>query len=182
MKKILSFMLTAVVLSYLLIGCKPKVDIEKEKEAIKAVVDGETQAFASKNSTAFKDLYIQDESQTRASLSGSDLSVTEGWSKMKNFADSIPLLDWSQMQDYKFKHDFLAIKVIDNVAWVIFTNSTSAANKGVQYQQKELQEMVLEKNDGKWKISCFVSANIPIPPPPPPPAPVATSEKDKSKK
>jgi hypothetical protein len=167
MKKTLCVILSLFIASFLLQSCKPKVDVEKEKAAIKAVIDGETQAYADKNSTAIKELYIQDDNQVRAGVSGSNLVVMQGWSKFTPF-DSLKFYDY---KDVKFKHDFIAIKVVDNFAWAIFTHTWSEVAAGVPNQGKDLQTMVLEKVEGKWKISCFVTANIPPPPPPPPPPP-----------
>jgi outer membrane biosynthesis protein TonB len=182
MKKILCFILSAAVLGFLLTACKPKVDVVKETAAVKAVIDAETQAYADKNSVAFKDLYIQDEFQTRAALSGPNLDIMDGWNKLKVMADSVQYYDWSEVKDFKFKHDFIMVKVIGNVAWAIFKTNEAAIYKGTQMSTNDLQTMVLEKVDGKWKISCFVSANIPVPPPPPPPPPPPTVKDKKVKK
>jgi hypothetical protein len=184
MKKIYSFILVAAVAGFFLSACKPKVDIEKEKEAIKAVIHAETQAFYDKNSAAFKDLYIQDENQTRVMFSGSDLSITKGWSQLKIMADSIPFYDWSAQKDFKFTHDIVATKVIGNVAWVILKYQSSYVYKGMDNKDSDLQTIVLEKIDGKWKISCFVILTIPHPATPTQAAlpPVPSTEKDKKVK
>lgn len=165
--------------AFFLSACKPKVDPEKEKEAIKAVIHAETQVFYDKNNEAFKDLYIQDESQTRVMLSGSSLSITEGWSKLKVMADSIPFYDWSALKDFKFRHDFIAIKIIGNVAWVILKYQSSYVLKGTDTKDGDLQTIVLEKINGKWKISCFVISTIPQSLPPQ--SPVQSKEKSVKK-
>jgi uncharacterized protein (TIGR02246 family) len=165
MKRICFFILISAALGLIFNACKPTVDIEKEKEAIKAVIHAETQAFYDKNSTAFKDLYIQDEDQTRVMLVGTDLAITKSWSKLKIMADSIPFYDWSAQKDFKFSHDFVTIKVIGNVAWAIVKYQSTYVLNGVETKDNDLQTIVLEKTDGKWKISCFVISTIPHPAP-----------------
>jgi hypothetical protein len=179
MKKILIFIFSAFLFGFLMTACKPKVDVEKEKVAIKSVIDGETQAWIDKDGVKYADLYVQDEYQTRADVSGSEVSVLAGWSKRGNVVDSIKNADWSQVKDPKFHHEFLEIKVMDQTAWAIFKYNASAIYKGAEMKQDALQAMVLEKVDGKWKISCFVNASIPIPAPPPPPPPTVKGKKVK---
>jgi SnoaL-like domain len=161
MRKIYMLIFIVPVAGFFLLACKPTADIEKDKEAIKAVIEAETHAFYDKNSAAFKDLYVQDESQTRVMLAGSELSITSGWSKFKLMADSIPLNDWSELKNFTFRHEYVAIKVLGNVAWAILKYQSNYYYKGVATRDRDLQTIVLEKTDGKWKISCFVISTIP---------------------
>jgi ketosteroid isomerase-like protein len=163
MKKNYNVFLLLIASVFFVLSCNPKTDVEKEKEAIKAVIHAETQAFYDKNSIAFKDLYIQDENQTRVMFSGSDLSITKGWNQLKIMADSIPYFDWSEQKNFKFTQDIVSIKVIGNVAWVILKYQSSYSYKGADTKDNDLQTIVLEKLDGKWKISCFVILQIPHP-------------------
>ena len=149
----------------ILSGCKPAIDIEKEKTAIKEVIKAETKAFYDKNSKAFQDLYIQDTNQTRVMLVGSDLSVTTGWAKMKVMVDSIPFYNWSAQKNFKFNHDFISIKVIGDVAWAIVKYTSNYTLNDVSKQDTDLQTIVLEKIGGNWKISCFVISTLPPPQP-----------------
>lgn len=181
MKKIMYFILPLILLAFLLNSCQPKVDIEKEKTAIKAVIDAETQAWIDKDGAKFADLYIHDGDQTRATLNDTAMSVQIGWSKFGNVADSVKNADWSQMKNPKFHHDFYNIKVIGNVAWAVFSQNFSAIYKGADYKSTSLQVMVLQKINGQWKISCFVDTKVPQPPPPPPPPPPPTEKGKKSK-
>jgi len=181
MKKILIFIFSAAVLGFFLTACKPKVDVEKEKAAIKALIDKETQMWLDKNGKEYVDCYVMEEGTARASVSGSDMNLMM-YDKKINYADSTNKMDFSDYKDYKFSHEILAVKIIDNVAWVIFKNHSSFIYKGTDTKTEDLQSMVMEKIDGKWKISCFVSATIQPPPPPPPPPPPAIPAKDKKTK
>jgi len=82
-------------------------------------------------------------------------------------ADSIPVYDWSEQKNFTFKHDFIAIKIIGNVAWAILNYQSHYFYRGVDTKERDLQTVVLEKVHGSWKISCFVISTVQ------PPAPIA---------
>ncbi len=102
MKKIIYFVLPLILLAFLLNSCQPKVDTEKEKPAIKAQIDAETQAWIDKDGAKFADLYIHDEDQTRATLTDTAILVQVGWSKFGNMADSVkmPIGARSRIQNF----------------------------------------------------------------------------------
>jgi len=163
MKNLFCLIFTFLIPVLILSGCKPVIDIEKEKTAIKEVIKAETKAFYDKNSKAFQDLYIQDTNQTRVMLVGANLDVTIGWTKMKVMVDSIPFYDWSSQKNFTFNHEFISIKVIGNTAWAIVKYTSNYSLNDVSKKDIDLQTIVLEKIDGSWKISCFVISTLPQP-------------------
>src|SRR5512145_639133 len=71
----------ALMLLIFISSCEKEVNIESEKEAIKAVINSETQAWIDKDPARMKEFYIQDSLQTRVNIQDSIYSVTIGWDK-----------------------------------------------------------------------------------------------------
>ena len=171
MKKILCFILSAVVLGFFLTACKPKVDVEKEKAAVKAVIYGETQAWLDKDTAKFNAYYVQDKFQTRLVAQCDTSYAIHGWDKLAPVMDNI---NWTGIENFKFSKDFIDIKVMGNVAWAIYKETQSYSQNGTSYKYDLLPVMVLEKISNNWKISCL-TIYVSTPPPSPP------AEKKKSK-
>jgi hypothetical protein len=159
MKKIYFIILSCVVL--LIYACKPKVDIEKETEAIKALIHSETQAFLQNDTAKVLSYYIQDDYQTRLNASCDTIELYKGWKELSTFLKNNP----AGVSNPKNTKDFIQIKVIGDAAWAIYKDNwtytlvahlsgigrdTIIASTGFL-----LCTMNLEKKLNEWKISSF---------------------------
>ena len=161
MKNIIYFMYSALLLMFLLSSCKPKVDLATEEEAIKAVINAETQAWIDKDPEKQKEYFIQDQYQTRVNIQDSVYYITTGWDKRSTEIDTVTkYVDWKGVDQFKVEKDFLAIKVIDRTAWTIFREVQYMTYYGSPATSVALIYVVLEKVDNDWKISCFVKSFI----------------------
>ena len=156
MKTCMVFMLIPAVL-FFLSSCKLKVettavDIEAEKEAIKAVIFGETQAWVDRDMAKFNSFYVQDAYQTRVMATCDTSSITHGWDSLSKQMNNI---NWTGVENVKFSKDFVDIKVMDNTAWAIYKEKQNADVNGKAMENHLLLTMVLEKKEGNWKISCL---------------------------
>ena len=143
MKKCHFLLITMVV--FVATSCQEIIDIEKEKEAIKGVIEEESKAFIARDFDRLAATYVQDETNIRLGASKTSYGYRVGWKEIgstfkeffKNIPDSRPrkLL----LTNYK-------IKVYKESAWAIFNNEEG--NIGVRF---------LEKVNGEWKI-VFLSA------------------------
>ena len=161
MKKFYFIILSCLVL--LIYACKPKVDIEKETEAIKALIHGETQAFIQNDTAKVLSYYIQDDYQTRLSASCDTFELYKGWKELSALFKNNPI-GISNPENTK---DFIQIKVTGESAWAIYKdNWTYAIVKAVPVPggmrdtiitttSNLLCTMNLEKKVNEWKISSF---------------------------
>ena len=162
MKNIACILCSAIMLMFFLSACKQKVDVEAEKEAIKEVINSETQAWIDKNPEKMKDYYIQDEYQTRVNIQDSIYTIATGWDKRAIAIDTLAkYADWVGVEEFKVEKEFLAIKVMDDAAWAILKETQNMIYHGSPATAVAIIYVVLEKPDKKnWKISCFIKSNV----------------------
>ena len=123
--------------------------LEKEKEAIKAVIQEETQSFYDRDFDRFAATYKHDESIVDLRAYNTNYSQGLGWEAkstgMKYFMENNP----EPIKNMEVKKNF-RIQVNGDYAWAIFDN--------LQYNEDEKPEAhdigvnFLEKIDGSWKI------------------------------
>ena len=159
MKKLYFIILSCAVL--LIYACKPKVDIEKETEAIKALIHNETQAFLQNDTAKVLSYYVQDDYQTRLSASCDTVELYKGWKELSTFYKNNPV----KVTNPENTKDFIQIKVIGDAAWAIYKdNWTYTLVATLPCIKKDtmittsgymLCTMNLEKKLNEWKISSF---------------------------
>ena len=152
MKKYL-FVLFALIL---LAGnsCQEKIDIEKEKAAIIAVIEEETNAYLARDYDRLAATWVQDETNIdlRAGKSGYGYGV--GWeeigSAFKEAIDNSPEPDGSKEVKTNYK-----IKVYRECAWAVFDNDFY--NGEGELLSTSIHSQFLEKVDGEWKHVGYTS-------------------------
>jgi hypothetical protein len=161
MNKAACTLFSALVLMLIISGCKPKTNLTKEEEAIKSVINSETQAWIDRDPEKMKEYYIQDEYQTRVNIQDSVYSVTTGWDKRSTAIDTLAkYADWIGVDQFKVEKDFLVIKVMGRTAWAILRETQDMTFNGSPATAVAIIYIVLEKEKKDWKISCFVKSSI----------------------
>jgi hypothetical protein len=132
-------------------SCEKKVDIEKEKEAILALIAEETNAYHAKDFERFAACYIQNEINIRLlGGEGEKISYTVGWDEVgasfKEWFENNP----EPTQNNEVKKNF-TVKVFEDCAWVVFEEE-GYDNEG-NLTGKGIGTNFLEKMDGDWKIA-----------------------------
>jgi len=147
MKKYL-FVLFALIL---LAGnsCQEKIDIEKEKEAIIAVIEEETDGYLARDFDRLAATWVQDETVIRLGAGKSGYGYYAGWEEMSSLYeegfDGASEPDGSKEVKTNYK-----IKVYPESAWAVFDNETY--NGEGELTNKSIHVEFLEKVDGEWKI------------------------------
>ncbi len=132
-----------------------------EEEAIKYVINAETQAWIDKNPEKMKQYYVQDKYQTRLNIQDSVYTLTTGWDKRSTAIDTLAkYADWRGVDQFKVKKDFLIIKVTGNTAWAILRETQNMIYNGSPATAVSIINIFLEKDHKDWKISCFVKSSI----------------------
>ena len=130
-------------------NCQDEANIKKEKQAIIAVIEEETNSFYNKDFKRFAACYVQDDTFVRLGNSGSSYSYIVGWD---GFTD-IFLGDWFDNNSAPIKNNEVkknyTIKVYEDCAWVVFDQGTKSKGKFIR---KNIGVNFLEKVNGEWKI------------------------------
>ena len=131
------------------ISCQEKVDIEKEKAAIIAVIEKQHNAFLDRDYDAIVSTYVQDGPTIRftASKSGYHYKEYDDVSSYKDYFENNPTPNPNKSQFKNYK-----IKVYEESAWAVVD-----IHKGNGVH--EIHARILEKVDGEWKIVFFSFIN-----------------------
>lgn len=159
MKNYLSILLAIILLAE--ISCQPKVDVEKEKEAVLKVLQAAGDEFAKKNKDGIFNTHIQDESATR--VGGS--KVYTGWDEIKELYENYLARNQADTitQNPRNIKENIIVKVNGNNAWVVCDNIWKWELDGKEQGFQNKQIAVFEKQDEQWKfaLNAFVEYQKP---------------------
>jgi hypothetical protein len=134
------------------ISCEKKIDINKEKEAIKALISNETEAYLRHDTVKLFSCYIHDQDQTRLAMQCDTINLYQGWDKISSLLKNADLTGFSDVKNTK---DFINIKIMGDVAWAMYKDNWTAKRNEIPMNNTLYCTMILEKITGEWKISCF---------------------------
>ena len=150
------------IIAIAMTSCQQKINIENEKEAILAVLNGESNEFIKYDLEGLANLHIQDETALR--LEGGE-NVYHGWNEIKDLYQRY--IDANKSFNQKNETDNwintkenVITKVFRNTAWSLCDNIWKWDIDGEAKGFNNKQLTFFEKVDGKWKISSI--AFIPI--------------------
>jgi len=152
MKKHLFPIIVLVLLA--VASCQKEINIEKEKAAIIAVIEEETEAFFDSDINRLSATHVQDETNIRLTATKSGYTYDVGWEKVKAF-----FLDYFENEAepgdfYEVKTNF-KIKVYGESAWAVFDNDYY--NGEHELLSTSIHAEFLEKVNGEWKIVFYNS-------------------------
>jgi hypothetical protein len=145
-------------------SCQEKIDIEKEKEAIMAVLKERGDAMIANDMERLFAIHVQDSLDTRLDypLGENNYTIYAGWDDIKSYFES-----WAEMdragEDLRNWEDNVILKVIDDCAWLICDNHWSWKIEGEPGVRDNIQITFLEKIEGEWKISFTAFVTKPEP-------------------
>jgi ketosteroid isomerase-like protein len=134
-------------------SCQKKVDIEKEKQAIMAVVKAESEDARIGNVDGLISCYIQDEYNTRLNVNTDDYNIITGWDKLAPLFKGLSPSTEYDTTKISFTKENAVIKVMGNTAWLICDNDWKYEAPEGETKWGNIQVTFLEKVDGVWKFS-----------------------------
>lgn len=143
-------------------SCQEKIDIEKEKEAIMAVIQEEGDAFAAMDMERLFAVHVQDSLDTRLGLGENSYTIYAGWDEIKSNFEGSTESGW-EIEDPKNLKENVILKVTDGSAWLICDNIWKWNYEGEPGERVNIQITFLEKIEGKWKISFTAFVAKPVP-------------------
>jgi hypothetical protein len=133
-------------------ACQKKVDVETEKEAIRALIYNESQAYLQKDTAKLFSFYIHDDSQTRITMRCDTIQLYQGWEQISTLLGKADFTGYVNLKNTK---EFITIKVMDCAAWAMYKDIWTAERNGAMVSNNLWCTMILEKAEGAWKISGF---------------------------
>jgi hypothetical protein len=127
--------------------CQEKIDFEKEKAAIMAVIEEETASYYANDFERWCATQIQNSISTRINASKSGFGFNPGWDSISSNLKPIIVNKKEAQKEVKTP---ISIKIYKESAWVVFDNEVFN-NKG-ESVGKDIVTNFLEKHDGIWKM------------------------------
>jgi len=136
-------------------ACQEQIDIDKEKEAIIAVVNAESNAYLVRDFETLSSYMVQDSLNIAIHAGKWGYAYTVGWEKLteiyeKDFANDE---EWAKFQNPKFERENFNIKVYPKSAWAVFNTVYKWDEDSITNEWKVIEARILEKVDGEWKIT-----------------------------
>lgn len=144
MKNPLVFLVVILLLvSY---SCKEKIDIEKEKEAVMALIQGETDAYFARDYEKWCSFYAGDSIAAWMWADPYGYGIDKPWylsSWKSDFTNNKPV-------ENKQVKTPIEIKIYEETAWIVFDTKSIGENSAIA--EDAIFTYFLEKHDGTWKI------------------------------
>jgi hypothetical protein len=153
------FLFTLIAFSLLAgASCQEKIDIEKEKEAIKAVIEKESNSHLARDNDRHNECFVQDDRLIVLGSADGILYYSKGWSEISLIYEGIyaelpdPVTDIYQYTNYN-------IEVNKASAWAVYDQIAHDAEGEFLANHKSTR--FLEKVDGEWKLIYLSFIDIP---------------------
>jgi hypothetical protein len=148
MKKII-FSLFAVLLFAGSAYCQGTIDVEKEKEAIKAIIEEATSAWVERDLDRLAATSVTDETFNRLIAGKSGFEYAIGWKDRAASAKKI-FADNPNPNAVKFENKNYKIKVYPKSAWAVYEENWY--DSVGEYLGMSINVRFLEKVNEEWKI------------------------------
>jgi hypothetical protein len=134
---------------------KDKTDIGKEKDAIKAVIEEEKNAFFSQDYSRMADTWVRGPSSAKVFLDSTGHTTQDGWDEIsKGDQEGVKDNSWDRKQTTLTFSNY-QIHVMNHSAWVLLDAHWEG---GLSLNQTRI--CVLTKIDGKWRFTLMAMQRI----------------------
>jgi len=141
-------------------SCQPKVNIEKEKEAILALILEESDGVAAMDKDQVYSTHSQSSEEMRLELGVYGYRLYDGWDEIESlFGD---FLKGGNTDNIKISKENVQIKVAGTAAWLICDNVIQWGTGNEIDGYSNIQIVFLEKMKGEWKISFTAYYSKPV--------------------
>jgi hypothetical protein len=156
------------LVGYILIGlalclpsCQPRVDVDKERDAIKAVIEEEKNGYFDKSLERMAATWVQKSSSVKMFTSQEGELDLFGWAKIneqskKEIAGMDP-----EVKNIHVDFSDFQFNIYQSSAWAIFKAKWNWTYKEEQQKLEQTRIMAFEKTDGKWKITLMAIYAVP---------------------
>ena len=147
MKKIIVVLILAMSLVNISCEQQPKVDLEKEKEAIIALIEEESQSYYDRDFDRWSACYVQSDDNIKIVAGRNWYNYLDGWESQ---ADALKAQFETEKGVNREVKNPVEVKIYGKSAWIVFDSEEFDENKESLTKQKATY--FLEKSEDKWKI------------------------------
>ena len=161
MKKFNHIVYFVIGLALLFSSCQRKVDVVKEKEAIRAVIDAEKQGYFDKDLGKMASTWVQGPSSVKIFMFQKGETDLFGWDKISESSrEEIAKID-SNYKNIHLEFSDFQFNIYESSAWAVFKAKWNWTYKEEQKNVEQTRIMAFEKVEGKWKTTLMAIYNVP---------------------
>ena len=159
MKKTLIGLLSLGLLA--IASCQEKIDVAKEKEAIKAVFEAEKAGFFGRDPSAMAATWVQEPSSAKIYMSAQGQTRYEGWDAIRKHDIGLTQDDSWDRNLVQAEFSDYQIDIMDDSAWVMCRTAFTGTNGSAAMNVQQSRIAVMKKVGDKWKFALIAIYNIP---------------------
>ena len=161
MKKLNCVIWFAICLVPLVSSSQTKVDVEKERAAIKAVLEEEKKGYFDKNFEMMAATWVQKPSSVKMFMSQEGERDMFGWEKISEGDRKAISEDRSGYKNIQVEFSDFQFNIYESNAWAIFKAKWNWMYKDTPRKLEQTRIMAFEKVEGNWKITLMAIYNVP---------------------
>jgi hypothetical protein len=142
-------------------SCKENVDVLKEQEAIKAVMEEEKNTFNNRNLEGIAATWIQKPSSIKIYMHKNGQTKLIGWDKIYEDDKEYLRTDTFDRKKFDIKFSDYQFNIYEKNAWVMFKAIWNIPQNDTTYIFEQTRISAFEKSDGKWKYTLMAIFNVP---------------------
>ena len=156
MKKFI-YVIMAMIL-VICISCQEKVDVEKEKEAIKAVIEQEKDGYFEKDINKIESTWVQDATARKIYLFPDEYNYFNGWAEI-NLHDR-ENVDSQDRDSLNLTFSDFEFNFYGNNALVFCIANWSGTYEGNEFEEVQHRILHFVKANGEWKYDLMAMDRI----------------------
>ena len=145
-----------IIAAFAISGCEKAIDYEKEKAAIIALMEKETQTYIDRDFDGMFSTHVQDSLNMRLTAGADNYVFAEGWEDVSRHMISDETEDDLGADHITVERTNFRMKIYPGSAFVVCDQKWTSQYAEDVVEMKSIQVRFLEKVEGDWKIS-FVS-------------------------
>ncbi len=159
MKKLIYLSWALILMS--IIACTEKINIEKEEDAIKNVIEEEKNAFINQDSVRVSTLWVHKPSSLKIYMTEDGPIEFLGWDKIfEHDKENMSEFSSDNKNTSLIFSDYL-FNIYNNNAWLTLKATWDGIYKGEKMHLEQKRILAFEKIEGKWKYTLMAIYNIP---------------------
>ncbi len=153
-----------ILFGALLLGffaCNTTVNLEKEKEAIKAVIEEEKDGFFARDAARMDETWVRDSSARKISFSSGGMKYYNGWKEVneEHMAGTESEM-WDQVENLNAEFSDFEFNIYGNTALVFCNTTWTGMLDGEEMHGMQKRILHFVKVNGKWKYDLMAMASI----------------------
>jgi hypothetical protein len=156
MKKLITGILLALMVLVFFISCQPKIDVNAEQEAIKAVIEGEINASFNGEYEKWASFFVHEPYVLFLQAGKTGYVNLKGWEELSSSAQKWVKPERKGTIILEGNSDYV-FSIFEDAAWVSFKTTSSIISDSSKSELIGIEVRTLEKHDGNWKIAYLGS-------------------------